>query len=395
MRKNQRGSMNEKKALLTLLFIICYLLFVSPLFAVDAGIVLDQNAEFSGTEDDSAFTYTGIAIPRISGLIGGIGDFYISAGLTYKNDPWSFVPELLQTYLSLRSGSVKFTMGRMEYDDPLGYVASGLFDGGRVTFETDMGFFSAGAWYTGFLYKKRANIEMTENEYIANNTAPDYGDFANSYFAPRRVFTAVDWEHKGLWEKVMARISMINQFDLSEEKLNSRYLSGKVIIPFGAFSFELGGCFELIEANKETGTAFASEAALTWGNDVHFILLGAKYASGESGAMSAFLPLTTNTQGHILEPKLSGITMLSLDYMARLHKTFSAGLYPVYYILTDSESEGKRMLGGEIYAAVYWSPVSDISVNLGAGAFMPSLGNFAPDEKIKWRAELNVVLSIF
>jgi len=357
--------------------------------------VLDQTAEYTNADDDSAFTYTGIAIPRLSGLIGDTGEFYVSAGFTFQNEPMGFVPELLRTDLTLRAGNLDFTFGRMVYDDPLGYVASGLFDGARVTLETGMGNFSAGAWYTGLLYKKRVNIEMTENEYIANNTALDYDDLANSYFAPRRVLAAVDWEHQGLFEKVMARFSLIGQFDLTEEKVNSQYLALKVMFPAGAFSFGLGGCFELIEANDKTGSAFAAEASAAWKNTAHYISLGAKYASGESNSAPAFLPMTTNTQGHVLEPKLSSIAILSLDYTARFHETFSAGLYPAYFLLTGSESEGKNRLGGEIYAAVFWSPAPDISVNLGGGAFLPSLGNVAPDEKAQLRVNLNVVISLF
>ena len=380
---------------LSLLTFLFSLFICTSLFAIDVGLVLDQTAEFSGAGDDTAFTYTGIAIPRISGLVGDTGEFYVSAGFTYQNEPQGFVPELLQTDLTLRPGGLALTLGRMSYDDPLGYIASGLFDGARVNFDTDMGSFSAGAWYTGLLYKKRVNIEMTENEYAANNTALDYGDFANSYFAPKRVLAAVDWEHKGLWEKVMARLSLLGQFDLTDEEVNSQYLAGKIMVPFGAFSFDLGGCFELIEANDKTGSAFAAEAAFAWRNPVHYISLGAKYSSGESETLAAFLPLTTNSQGHVLQPKLSGLAMLSLDYTARLHETFSAGLYPAYFLLTDSESAGKNRLGGEIYAVLYWSPAPDISVNLGGGAFLPSLGNVTPDEKTKLRVELHVVISLF
>ena len=386
----QREKNKERRELLTFLFLICYFIFIRfSLFATDVGLVLDQKIE-SG--DDTR--YTGIAIPRITGLVGDKGDFYISAGFTYQNEPSEFAPELLRTDFNWYSGGVGFTIGRMAYDDPLGYVASGLFDGGRVTFDTEAGSFSVGAWYTGLLYKKRANIEMTENEYTANNTEIDYGDFMNSYFAPRRVLAAVDWEHNGLWEKAIARLSLLGQFDLTEEKVNSQYLAGKIIIPYRAFSFDLGGCFELIEADDKTGSAFAVEASAAWRNSVHYLSLGAKYASGESDTLSAFLPLTTNSQGHILEPKLSGLTIIALDYTARLHETFSAGLYPSYYILTDSDNDGKT-LGGEIYAALYWSPVPDVGIILGGGAFLPSLGNFAPDENAKWRVEVNVVLALF
>jgi hypothetical protein len=359
-------------------------------------MVLDQDAEYSGSGNDTAFAYKGIAIPRITGLLGNTGDFYFSAGFSYKNDPWVFVPELLRTDLCWHFSGGEFSVGRMEYDDPIGYIASGLFDGARFSQNTDAGEFSIGVWYTGFLYKKRANIEMTDKEYAANNTAIKYKEFFNTYFAPRRVLAAIDWEHKGLGDRAIARFSLLGQFDLSKEKLNSQYLAGKLIIPFGGFSFDLGGCFELIEANKQTGSAFAAEAAFAWRNPAHYFSLGAKYSSAGSDTLAAFLPLTTNTQGQILKPKLSEITIISLNYTARLHETFAIGFYPAYFILNDSESvKDKRMSGGEIFGAFYWSRAPDISINLGGGAFLPSLGNIAPNEKANWRVELNVVLSLF
>jgi len=163
----QRVKNKERRTLLALLFSLCYLFFVSSLFAVDVGLVLDQNAIVSGTVDSAGFGYNGIFIPRVTGLIGDAGDFYISGGFNYKSDPWSLVPELLRTDFSWRTGSMDFTVGRMAYDDPLGYVASGLFDGARFSQYTKIGTFSAGAWYTGLLYKERAKIEMTENEHTA------------------------------------------------------------------------------------------------------------------------------------------------------------------------------------------------------------------------------------
>ena len=381
--------MKNTRCLTPLIFLIC-----NSLFAIDVGVVLDQKAEVSVSKD-TEFSYTGVAIPRISGLIGDEGDFYVSAGFNFQNEPWSFVPELLRTDFNWRSGSMNLTAGRMSYNDPLGYIASGLFDGARFSQNTNIGTFSVGAWYTGLLYKKRANIEMTDNEYKANNTEMDYADFANTYFAPRRVLAAVDWEHNGLWEMAITRLSLLSQFDLTKEKINSQYLAGKIIIPYGVFGFNLGGCFEFIKTEKENGSAFAAEAAVEWRHAVHYLSLGAKYASGKSDKLSAFLPLTTNTQGYILETKLSGITILSLDYTARLHETYSAGFYPAYFMLNGSQSSGKNMLGAEIFAAFYWSPLPDISVNLGAGAFLPSLGNVTPDKKASWRIDFNVVLSLY
>jgi len=289
-----------------------------------------------------------------------------------------------------------FTVGRMAYDDPLGYIASGLFDGARFSQYTKIGTFSIGAWYTGLLYKERAKIEMTENEYTAYKAAIDWNDFSNTYYAPRRFLAAVDWAYKGFLDNAIAQLSMLSQFDLSEEKLHSQYLVGKTIIPVetkvsnGAFSADLGGSFELIEANNKIGSAFAVEAAPAWRNNFHYVSLAIKYASGASDGLAAFLPLTTNAQGQIWKPKLSGITMFSIDYTARLYETLSVGFYPAYYILNGSGSNGRN--GGEIFAAAYWSPSPEIGLNLGAGA---SFGNVSPDEKASWRVALNVVLSLF
>jgi hypothetical protein len=382
----------DRRAFLTLLFTLFSFFFANQLFAVDVGLVVDQNAIVSGTSGGAGFGYNGILIPRITGLIGDAGDFYLSGGFNYKSDPWSLVPELLRTDFSWRTGSMDFTVGRMAYDDPLGYVASGLFDGARFSQYTKIGTFSIGAWYTGLLYKERAKIEMTENEHTAYKTAIDWNDFSNTYYAPRRFLAAVDWEHKGLLERAIVRLSLLGQFDLSEEKLHSQYLAGKAIYPFGAFSVDLGGSFELIEAKDKTRPAFAVDAALAWRNPIHFVSLGVKYASGDSGGstMGAFLPLTTNAPGQFWKPKISGLTMLSADYTARLFETLSVGFYPAYYILNGSGSNGRN--GGEVFGAAYWSPAPDVSVNLGAGA---SFGNVVADEKASWRVALNVVLSLF
>ena len=378
-------------------FVLCYLLFAPCLFAIDMGLVLDQNAAFSSADEGAAFAYKGIAIPRLSGLIGDMGEFYVSAGLNfYSGAQAAVVPELLRTNFNWRSGGLELAAGRMDYSDPLGYIASGLFDGGRASLGTGAGTFSAGAWYTGLLYKKRANIEMTGKEAAANSAFIDYNDFSNTYFAPRRVLAAIDWEHKGFMDRAIARLSLLGQFDMGEEKVHSQYLAGKAVVPFRFFSFALGGCFEVIEANEKAGSAFAAEASVAWRNPAHRVSLEAKFASGESDTAPAFLPVTANAMGQVLRPKPSGISAISVDYAGRLLKTLSIGVTPMYFISTDSQgADGKRLLGGEIFSALYWNPVPDISINFGGGAFLPSLGDVAPNGKNIWRAELNVILSLF
>ena len=376
--------------------LLCSLLIVSCslLPGLEFGLLLDQNVDYSRIGDDTFFNYMGILIPQATWLFGETGELFVSAGLNYQNDPWGFVPELLEARVFWRSRITDFTFGRMAYDDPLGYVASGLFDGGQVSFDTEAGTFSAGAWYTGLLYKRRASIEMTETEFANNNLPLDYNDFFNTYFAPRRLLWALDWGHMGLGERVLTRFSLLGQFDLTDEDLHSQYLVGKMIIPAGAFGFNLGGCFQLIQQGGEMYRAFSAEAGAAWTGSFHGLSLLGRYSSGYGDTLNAFVPFTAQTHGYVLQPGFSGLSIFSLDYTARLHRTFSLGLSTSYFMLTSSGLDDRR-LGGEIFGGLYWSPVSDISINLGGGAFLPSLGNVAPDDDVYWRVELNAVISFF
>ena len=379
--------------------LLCSLLIVtcSLLPALDVGLVFEQEASYGGAGDDTSFEYKGILVPRISGLLGDNGEFIISAGVNYQNDPWAVVPELLQTNLFFGFGGATsgwdFAIGRMPYSDPLGFISAGLFDGARVTFDTGAGVFGIGAWYTGLLCKRRANIEMTPNEYDYNNSAIEYSDFIGTYFAPSRVLAALDWEHSSIAKHFRLKASMLGQFDLTNEELHSQYFIAKMTMPFSGFTFDLGGCFELIQKLDEMDMAYAAEAELSWIWQRQGLSLLARHSSGVSDSVTAFLPLTTVSQGNVISERLSGLTVFSLDYTVRPHRTFSFSLMPAYFI--DNYDSGWGLMGGEIYGKLSWRPLSDIFFSLGGGAFLPSLGNIAPDEKSYWKAEMNVVISFF
>jgi len=374
-----------------LLFVICYLL---P--ALDLGLTLFQNAGLS----DSGFRYSGSLVPRVSGLIGENSDFYISAGVEAAyQDGLSFIPELLRTEFSFRSSALAVKVGRMYQSDPLGLIASGLFDGAKVSYESSLGSFYAGAWYTGLLYKKRVNIEMTDN------------DYKNDYLAPKRLLAGVGWEHLSLGGRASASAAVLGQFDFScGEALHSQYIAGKVSLPFKAFSLDLGGGFQLIQQSEKTGTGFVAELGIGFLPPIPLsskLSLLARYASGvNDGNAFAFLPVTTIGQGNILGAKLSGITMIQADYTARLSNTLSAGISSSYFILNDNKtytgyplstesSGGGNLLGNEFFAKLLWSPLSDIYVNLGGGIFLPSMGDAAPKADSIWRVELNVILLLY
>jgi len=390
--------------------LICYLLFIICYLpqAWDFGMLLNQNAGYGGFGSEGNFDYSIGVVPRVTGLIGQTGDFIVSGGFELDyNDGWGYVPELLRTELSFHTGALALEIGRIYHSDPLGFIAEGLFDGAKLAYNSEAGTFSAGAWYTGLLYKKRANIALTSEEQKANNTSLNYSDFAETYFAPKRFLGALGWEHLG--GSVQTRASILGQFDfIGEKPLNSQYAVVKLTMPVSAFSFDLGGCLELLQNNGELKTAFAAEAGVAYTPPASFksrLSLLARYSSGGDGALTAFTPFTTKGQGNILGAKLSGLSVISLDYIARLHPALSASLASSYFIrndfisyngypLPDGDSDG-NFLGNEFFARLVWGPVSDLQVSLGGGMFMPSLGNVAPKADNLWRVELGVVFSLF
>jgi len=373
-----------KKFNIVCLYILLMVLFARPLLAQDFGLILDQTAGYGNLMGDGKFDYAGTLIPRYSTFLGDNGEFYISAGVTVESlgGTTSVIPELLRTELSWRFDIGDLKAGRMYYSAPLPFIAEGLFDGARFSFDTAIGGFSIGAMYSGLLYKKRVNITMTEKELDSNSSILDYGNFANTYFAPQRVISALGWEYPNLLDLVRVRLALLGQFDLSGEKLNSQYLATRLTMPIEAFIFDLGVCLETIQDSGESEVAFAGELGISRMLPVfaqsQLSLLG-RYSS------NAFQPVTTMPQGEILKAKLSGLSMVSLDYTARFNRYVSAGLSSSFFM--DS---GSSISGNELFGKLYWSPTSDLWLNLGGGVFIPRENT----DNI-WRLELNVVFSIY
>jgi len=400
---------------------LCVFLFFIPALsrAADFGVVLDQVAGFGGYSSEGTFDYKGSLIPRFSTPIGKNGGLYTSAGINaeYANKEWTYIPELLRTELTWYFNWGDLKIGRIYYSDPLGFIAAGLFDGARISYDTSFGTFGLGAWYTGFLYKKRANIHFNYNELLHNSNEVDYDDFTGTYFAFRRLVSALEWSHPSLGGSLLSvNTSLLCQVDFTGEDLHSQYIIAKLSLPVKSFLIDLGGSFELKEISGDLETALAAELKAAWTLPTIFAsrlsLLG-RYASGLSNStyITPFLPVTTKTHGSIINAKTPGTSMISLDYIARLHRTFSAGVTSSYFIRSGSLGGGSEetffydniryyvtgdgyFLGNEFFGRLYWSPFSDLTATLGGGIFLPSLGNSKPEAESLWRVELNIVFSL-
>jgi len=407
------------KKTLFLLAVVFYL-GAFPLYAFDFGLVFSQDAGLGKPAFDfekTKFDIFGALMPRLTALLGETGSLYISAAISYKAASGAdtfVIPELTRTDVNFNLGNVNLNIGRMFYSDPLGITANGLFDGAQISIITRNGNIHIGGWYTGFLYRERAAITMTDNELQSSYDKVDYDDFANTYFAPPRVLTALEYDNPFIAGFVSLKTSIIAQFDIGDKKLNSQYLTAALSVPGKFCIFDLGGCFEIIEYDDKITPAFAANGGLTFLLPTKLekhIKLSGRYSSGvfidkdENKIIDAFLPITTVPQGELVEAKFSGLSLLSLDFTGRLAKSLSAnaaftyfirhdnGTYG-YYPVTEGDSNG-FFLGAEIFGRLIWTVSTGINLNLGTGIFIPALGNVAPDADVLWRVKLNLVISIF
>ena len=386
---------------------------VSPR-AFDFGLITNQ---YLGVGNQGAgdvdFTYQADVLPRFSFLIGDSGELLLSAGLTLGvSNGFYFVPEILQTEFSMRFGGIGIRAGRFPYSDPLSFIADGLFDGVQFSYNSSLGTFSAGAWYTGLLYKKNAKITMNENDQEKYDNAVDFGDFFNTYFAPSRLLLSLDWQHPSIAELLRLRASVTGQADLSKEKekYHSQYLTLKAALPFNSFLFELGGSIEMaqvVQNDTRFVMAFAWDFGIFWTLPTSFnsrLSLSGHFAGGKaSNIIEAFVPITTKYYGNILEAKLPGLSVFDLNYMARINSALGAGLSALYFVRNDLDTfkgypvinDSGYFLGAEIFGRLIWSPMSDLQLSLGSGMFLPALGNAGPGEKPLWRVELNAVLALY
>jgi len=403
-------------------------LWVSPLWGADNGLILDQTADYSGSKSNGIFgkddakkenelEYSGVFIPWFSVYPGDNGGFYFSASLKadWKNENLSLMPELLRTEFSWRSESGEFKLGRMQYTDPLGFIVDGLLDGVSMSMDMGGGSVNMGTWYTGLLCKERANITMTPAEMESYNVILDYDNFTDTYFAPRRVISTLGWEHPGLDEQVRVKLAVLGQFDLAKKNnLNTQYFMGKISAPVNDFLFDLGGCLEAIEYLDENKIALAGEVGFSWFFAVTRLSLTGRYSGRVSeeddSKMTVFLPVSTVYQGNILKARFSGLSVVTLDYLCRPHRTFSINLssscflrndlgtyngYPVTAAGDDDLDKKSYILGTELFGRFRWAPVSDIQINLGGGAFLPAMGNVARKAPLLWRVEMNLTLALY
>ena len=392
--------------------LLLLLIFPAYLHAYDFGVSLNQELGYGGTGGDNEMDYTGGLIPWFSSSLGNSCDLYISAfvKVVYEYEQTVFLGELLRTELSWRFDNFKIKLGRIPYAAPQDFIAEGFFDGAQVLYDTKIGTFYAGGLYTGLLYKKSANITMTPEDTLLYYTLLDYDKFSDTYFASRRMLAVVGWEYPEIAGKIRGKAALLGQIDLNnvDNPYNSMYISAKAAIPVKQFIISTGISAQVAKPNKETEIGLAGELGVLWIMPTSFYsqfsLIG-RFSSGKTDSLSPFIPITTAPQGSVLQAKLSGLSAFFMDYYLKPGSTVAAGLTISYFYLNDkgtftsyplnSADTGGSALGGELFGRMVWNPLTDLSLSMGAGIFLPSMGNANPKADKQWRLELGLILILY
>ena len=401
------------KRTLRVLFAVLFIGFsLASLHALDFGMITNGELDVIGADktDVSGKITLGpwLSVPLNFGP--GEGEFYFSPGLYMNLAEKSIIaPELFRLEFSYRPSRIfSFRAGRFSWAEPTRLAARGRFDGAELLFNFGKVRLSLSALYTGLLFKDTSDISVSPSDTKDYNAPFEWSNFADSYFAPRRLLATLYGEFPG-FPSGRGRLyaGVMGQFDLSgaDEKFNTQYLLLRHSLVYKVFDLSLAGVFEL--ENTEAGglkTAFALALDAGWqlpGKIVDRLSLGFTWASGDAST-AAFFPVVREPQSFVLKPVLSGMMAIKATYEARLLPSLAAELGALYFIRTDSTTfsapyleNDSYALGAEIDARLLWVPFSDLSFTLKGGIFIPKTGAaWADDAPVRWRINAGITFSI-
>lgn len=391
---------------IAIIFILALLCTVYS-FSADLGLLLDQKVEL----DNTVLSYTPSLTPWFSWTGNNNISLYFSGFLSMEYRRFNDGPDesngwlkpLLRPELSVFSlcswaDNFFFEIGRMQFNDTLSVTASGLFDG----FSFQFGVFSVGAFYTGFQFKKTAQIVMTAEDRDTFDTGWDWDHF-NDYFASKRVIASLRWDIP-LFEYHNFSFEAVAQFDLNDhdEKLNSQY--GEIALDFYTAAntgISIGAFFEAMETKgKDFTAALGALAGIRTdlpGSLNDSLLLSAMFSSGLwTDTLGAFTPISSIEYSEVFIGTLSGLGLIKAAYDIRIVPSLFAELSAAYFLraYNDPESDG-HAYGAEIWASFSWQPLDDIRFNIGAGAFFPGMGNIYPkNTDTMWKLSAGLSISL-
>jgi hypothetical protein len=379
----------------------------------DFGIVFSPVGEYRSDAKGRGFGFTGNLSPWFSAALGGKINLYLSgkAVFEYQYDEWiqPTLFELERTELNFRPiEALYLTMGRQNYRDSGGMIASGLFDGVSAGIGLGGLRLSLGALYTGFLYKETAEILMTAEDRDRYLSPLDYND-PETYFASRRILIPLDLEFSDLSSRLSLALTLLTQIDINDAPaLHTQYLEARLGLGAAdALRFTLTGIGGLAKSDDpEVRAHFAAALGADWtlpGTLTDMLSAELRWGSGTiNDAIGPFIPVSGIAQGEIFIPPLPGLMNLRIAYTARSHRDLSFSGKAIVFWRTDvgtfqdGDLDGlsrERYLGTEVSGSLIWAPQSMVRINAGGGVFFPG-GAFAEDTEIRWKLQAGIIFSL-
>ncbi|HAE21280.1 MAG TPA: hypothetical protein DCG47_03020 [Spirochaetaceae bacterium] len=370
-------------------------------YGADFGAALGLSPKVS----EDGFSISMGLTPWLSSIpAGGAGadtELYLSAALTlsYKDDAWSFgfAPRRFDILLKPAAGT-SIRIGRQNYADSAGMIASGLYDGFSLNSSWGSARLSLASLYAGLLDKNGSTVVMS---------GADLSERADTsvYFAPPRALMAASLSFPGT---VTYFVDAIAQFDArGSGALNSQYLSmGLRGSSADALSYELALVNGFVEEEGEVFSySLAGKTSVSWlppGPAKDRLYGSLRYASGELGFLSPYLSVNAIPQGQVFAPRLAGLFVTQAGYDTRLSAYLSAELQSSAFLRSNEggpadsgldPSSDSLWLGFEVYGALRWAPYSDLNILFGSGLFVPGAA-FLETEPLRWLAALSIVLAM-
>ena len=393
----------------TILFALLFSAFIlSGLWAVDYGALIKGELYIDGADgaeaSGSLFFAPWISVPFDR------AELYISAGLNTSISGEAYAaPEIFRLEYSFwRSSLFSFRVGRIGWQDPSLFIANGRFDGAEFLFNTGKISVGANVLYTGFLFEDTSYVNVSPADPKDYGAGFSWDNFADTYFAPRRLIASVYGEFPGFPSgRGNLYAGIIAQFDLSDadDAFHTQYLLLRHSMTYKAFDLDVSGAAEL-ENTAESGVKPAFAFSVEGGYQLPTAMadklsLGLAWASGKGSATGAFFPITREAQSFVLQPILSGMMIIRAGYNARILPSLSVEAGAHYFIRTDSDSfsapyleNNNYALGMELNTGLLWVPFSDLVLSLKAGVFMPKTGSaWADGAPVLWRITLGTVFS--
>ncbi|MDR3247369.1 MAG: hypothetical protein LBT39_01160 [Treponema sp.] len=400
-----------------LFFIFCAAAMGQALVPPDYGMLLNLNFETEGNVDTDKIGYirTETLTPWFSYAPSGQFSLYLSLDFSLEHSEsingddgplWEPLFQVNRFQASWRPLPFLFVeAGRVKYSDPLGSIASGLFDGATASLSLGTNSLSASALYAGLQHKERAKVVMTTGDLI------DYVD-EDTYFAASRLLFSLFWQSRYLFNfNSTLDFGGIAQVDLrtnNQEKLHSQYALLKFSFPvLSAVDISAGGIFGVKQ--QDTGSALSYTGNFSAALDVpgpltDRVLLAGFISSGSVGGdLRPYFPVTVISAGEVFTPSIAGLYTAKVAYRIAPLRSLYVNVEGTYFWRTSRDiipgtsatsNLDTNNLGAEFYLRTVWVPLSDLSFSLGWGMFFPDGPLKDAGVPVMWKTVIAATVSL-